>query len=263
MWFDEAWNKKEERPGEFISAEKRNTNSTDHVIVMTLLHTAVHSKIVSMHQWPSEREKERGRKRQNKMWSPNITFKLPHIIKITLHKFRNLFYCLNTGQTALWCRLWFRHQSEWRRCNERIAFYRHFTYIHVIIQNKFRLHNHCRKVNIARTTCISRWFYLILQWISLAKNGRHAFGCDREELHFITYFYTHTHLFSHIIARNIRTKGNRFKWNSKCYQPKLIWLNDDDDDDDGFWCVSGKNSDWKMQIIKRCINRKKSIQLRT
>lgn len=58
MWFDEAWNKKEERPGEFIFAEKRNTSPTDHVIVMNLLHTAVHSEIVNMHQWPSERERE-------------------------------------------------------------------------------------------------------------------------------------------------------------------------------------------------------------
>lgn len=27
------------------------------------------------------------------MWSTNITLKLPHIVKITLHKFYNLFYC--------------------------------------------------------------------------------------------------------------------------------------------------------------------------
>lgn len=72
-----------------ILMEKRGINGpcysynfTTHIMATAAAATATTKLWARIDNW------EKGG-----MWSTNITLKLPHIVKITLHKFHNLFYC--------------------------------------------------------------------------------------------------------------------------------------------------------------------------
>lgn len=134
---DDAWNAKsqdisENGTGKILQCGKKESKP----------NSPCHSNSLIMHitkMWV--RINGRGAKKSG-MWSTNITLELPHVVKITLHKFHNLFYCSNTGPIRRWYELRlvrFRYQSF----VERMQLHSIETCINAdasnVIENKFQI----------------------------------------------------------------------------------------------------------------------------